>query len=194
MTNSGCESRQANLNRRVKFSGGSTLLRTLPNKEVVAGNKYLSSSSFPAKLSDQLKEFKWARHSKEAKEALGDREKALKRVVFGQDQAIEKLATAMKLSRAGLREALRSVAASLTLRWSPCATGQASASPWARAARALAQALAGQMPLPLLPPAPWPSQPSCRAPKRHLARWLVDPRRCAGQRLLERARECPALW
>ena len=70
LTNSGCESRQANLDRRVKFSGGSTPLQTLSNKEVVAGNNYLTSSSFPVKLEDQLKEFKWARHSKEAKEAL----------------------------------------------------------------------------------------------------------------------------
>ena len=35
LTNSGCESRQANLDRRVKFSGGSTPLQTLSNKEVV---------------------------------------------------------------------------------------------------------------------------------------------------------------
>ena len=58
LTNSGCESRQANLDRRVKFSGGSTPLQTLSNKEVVAGNSYLNSSSFPVSLSDQLKEFK----------------------------------------------------------------------------------------------------------------------------------------
>ena len=69
LTNSGCESRQANLDRRVKFSGGSTPLQTLSNKEVVAGNSYLNSSSFPVSLSDQLKEFKWARQSKEAKAA-----------------------------------------------------------------------------------------------------------------------------
>ena len=58
LTNSGCESRQANLDRRVKFSGGSTPLQTLSNKEVVASNSYLNSSSFPVSLSDQLKEFK----------------------------------------------------------------------------------------------------------------------------------------
>ncbi|OYW47180.1 MAG: ATP-dependent Clp protease ATP-binding subunit ClpA [Sphingomonadales bacterium 12-68-11] len=43
--------------------------------------------------------------SSDDKAALASLEKDLKRVVFGQDGAIEKLATAMKLSRAGLRDA-----------------------------------------------------------------------------------------
>ncbi|MWV26307.1 ATP-dependent Clp protease ATP-binding subunit ClpA [Aurantiacibacter rhizosphaerae] len=43
--------------------------------------------------------------SKDDKKALGTLDKDLKRVVFGQDQAIERLSTAMKLSRAGLRDA-----------------------------------------------------------------------------------------
>ncbi len=43
--------------------------------------------------------------SKDDKAALASLEKDLKRVVFGQDNAIEKLSTAMKLSRAGLRDA-----------------------------------------------------------------------------------------
>ena len=42
--------------------------------------------------------------SKDDKAALASLEKDLKRVVFGQDNAIEKLSTAMKLSRAGLRD------------------------------------------------------------------------------------------
>jgi len=42
--------------------------------------------------------------SSDDKAALASLEKDLKRVVFGQDNAIEKLATAMKLSRAGLRD------------------------------------------------------------------------------------------
>src|SRR6187401_1698657 len=42
--------------------------------------------------------------SKDDKAALASLEKDLKRVVFGQDKAIEVLATAMKLSRAGLRD------------------------------------------------------------------------------------------
>ena len=42
--------------------------------------------------------------SKDDKRALADLEKDLKRVVFGQDKAIEVLSTAMKLSRAGLRD------------------------------------------------------------------------------------------
>ncbi|MFC3096604.1 ATP-dependent Clp protease ATP-binding subunit ClpA [Alteraurantiacibacter palmitatis] len=43
--------------------------------------------------------------SKDDKAALASLDKDLKRVVFGQDEAIERLATAMKLSRAGLRDA-----------------------------------------------------------------------------------------
>ena len=70
LTNSGCESRQANLDRRVTFSGGSTPLQTLSNKEVVSGNSYLTSTSFPVSLTDKMKEFKWARCSNEAKEAM----------------------------------------------------------------------------------------------------------------------------
>ncbi len=42
--------------------------------------------------------------SKDDREALRDLEASLKRVVFGQDGAIEALASAIKLSRAGLRE------------------------------------------------------------------------------------------
>ncbi len=42
--------------------------------------------------------------SKDDAELLRDLEKSLKRVVFGQDAAIEALASAIKLSRAGLRE------------------------------------------------------------------------------------------
>ncbi|WP_120076266.1 ATP-dependent Clp protease ATP-binding subunit ClpA [Aurantiacibacter odishensis] len=43
--------------------------------------------------------------SKDDKKALGNLDKDLKRVVYGQDEAIERLSVAMKLSRAGLREA-----------------------------------------------------------------------------------------
>jgi ATP-dependent Clp protease ATP-binding subunit ClpA len=43
--------------------------------------------------------------SKDDKAALANLDRDLKRVVFGQDEAIGKLATAMKLSRAGLRDA-----------------------------------------------------------------------------------------
>ncbi len=42
--------------------------------------------------------------SKDDAEVLRDLEKSLKRVVFGQDKAIEALSSAIKLSRAGLRE------------------------------------------------------------------------------------------
>jgi len=44
------------------------------------------------------------RISKNDSEVLKDLEKSLKRVVFGQDKAIEMLASSIKLSRAGLRE------------------------------------------------------------------------------------------
>ena len=43
--------------------------------------------------------------SKDDKAALSSLEKDLKRVVYGQDEAIERLSVAMKLSRAGLRDA-----------------------------------------------------------------------------------------
>ncbi|GAA0265655.1 ATP-dependent Clp protease ATP-binding subunit ClpA [Alteraurantiacibacter aestuarii] len=43
--------------------------------------------------------------SKDDKTALANLDRDLKRVVFGQDPAIERLSTAMKLSRAGLRDA-----------------------------------------------------------------------------------------
>ncbi|MEL1251781.1 ATP-dependent Clp protease ATP-binding subunit ClpA [Aurantiacibacter gilvus] len=42
--------------------------------------------------------------SKDDKKALGSLERDLKRVVYGQDEAITRLSTAMKLSRAGLRD------------------------------------------------------------------------------------------
>ena len=73
LTNSGCESRQANLDRRVKFTSGSTPLQTLSNKEVVSGNSYLTSSTFPVSLTDQLKEFRWARHRRQRKHSPSSR-------------------------------------------------------------------------------------------------------------------------
>ena len=42
--------------------------------------------------------------SKDDKKALENLERDLKHVVFGQDAAVKKLSTAMKLSRAGLRD------------------------------------------------------------------------------------------
>lgn len=47
--------------------------------------------------------------SKDDRAALASLEKDLKRVVYGQDQAIERLSTAMKLSRAGLRDADKTI-------------------------------------------------------------------------------------
>ena len=75
LTNSGCESRQSNLDHRVKFSGGSTPLQTISNKEVVVGNRYpISQELSQASGTEQRKEFQWARNSSEAKEALALKE------------------------------------------------------------------------------------------------------------------------
>ena len=66
LTNSGCESRQAQLDVRVKHSGGSAPLQNISNKQTVAVNGYLKSSDF-----DDLEKagelFKWARTAEEAK-------------------------------------------------------------------------------------------------------------------------------
>ena len=66
LTNSGCESRMAQLDVRVKYSGGSAPVHTISDKQVVAQNKYLLSSDFDTadKTEDQ---FKWAKTSAEAK-------------------------------------------------------------------------------------------------------------------------------
>ena len=65
LTNSGCESRQAQLDARVRYSGGSAPLQNISNKQTVAVNGYLRSSDF-----DDLEKagelFKWARTSEEA--------------------------------------------------------------------------------------------------------------------------------
>ena len=66
LTNSGCESRQAQLDVRVKHSGGSAPLQNISNKQTVAVNGYLKTSDF-----DDLEKagelFKWARTADEAK-------------------------------------------------------------------------------------------------------------------------------
>ena len=46
LTNSGCESRMAQLDVRVKFSGGAAPLDTFSDKQIVSVNKYLTSSDF----------------------------------------------------------------------------------------------------------------------------------------------------
>ena len=67
LTNLGCESRMAQFDNRVKFSGGSAPIETLSDKQIVATNKYLLQSQ----LDDTQvckEEFKWANNSKEAKD------------------------------------------------------------------------------------------------------------------------------
>ena len=68
LTNSGCESSMAQLDVRIKYSGGSAPVHTISDKQVVAQNKYLLSSDFDTadKTEDQ---FKWAKTSAEAKMA-----------------------------------------------------------------------------------------------------------------------------
>ena len=60
-----CESRQAQLDVRVRYSGGSAPLQNISNKQTVAVNGYLRSSDF-----DDLEKagelFKWARTADEA--------------------------------------------------------------------------------------------------------------------------------
>ena len=68
LTNSGCESRMAQLDVRVKFSGGAATLDTLSDKQIVSVNKYLNSSEFDNGGAEEM--FKWARTSEEAKKAM----------------------------------------------------------------------------------------------------------------------------
>ena len=65
LTNSGCESRQAQLDVRVRYTGGSAPLQTLSNKQTVAVNAYLMSTDFDD-LDTAGDLFKWARTADEA--------------------------------------------------------------------------------------------------------------------------------
>ena len=68
LTNSGCESRMAELDVRVKYSGGSAPVPTISDKQVVAKNKYLLSDDFDtAEKTEDM--FLWAKSSAEAKMA-----------------------------------------------------------------------------------------------------------------------------
>ena len=60
LTNSGCESCMAQLDVRVKFSGGAAPLDTLSNKEIVSVNKHLTTNDFDSEGAGEL--FKWAKH------------------------------------------------------------------------------------------------------------------------------------
>lgn len=66
LTNSGCESRLAQLDVRVDYCGGSAPINTISDKQVVAVNDYFSTEEFKSENTGDL--FKWARNSNEAKE------------------------------------------------------------------------------------------------------------------------------
>ena len=68
LTNSGCESRMAQLDVRVKFSGGSAPIDTLSDKQIVAVNKFLLCNDMDKENAEN--HFKWASTSAEAKTAL----------------------------------------------------------------------------------------------------------------------------
>ena len=53
LTNLGCESKMAWLDNRIKVSGGSTSAQTLPEKSIIAHNKYLSSPDFDGLSEDR---------------------------------------------------------------------------------------------------------------------------------------------
>jgi hypothetical protein len=68
LTNSGCESRMAELDVRVNFSGGSAPIDTLSDKQIFAANNCLISEEFDKHGAKEL--FKWTRTSEKAKKAL----------------------------------------------------------------------------------------------------------------------------
>ena len=69
----------AQLDVKVKFFGGAAPLKTLSNKPVVSGNKYLITEDFNDDK-DWLDLFRWARNSIEAKEAVKMEEEFLQKV------------------------------------------------------------------------------------------------------------------
>ena len=80
LTNSGCESRQAELDVRVKHSGGSAPLETLSDKQIISVNGYLLNPIFG---SDEAgKEWLWARSSAETKACRELRKEFLERVAL----------------------------------------------------------------------------------------------------------------
>ena len=64
LTDSRFESRNAQLDVRVKVSRGSAPIQTISDKQVVSPNKYLLTGELPHNKPEM---FKWARISSEAK-------------------------------------------------------------------------------------------------------------------------------
>ena len=67
LTDSACESHMAQLDVRVDYCGGSALINTISDKQVIAVNKYFMSAEFSKQDAGEL--FKWARNADEAKNA-----------------------------------------------------------------------------------------------------------------------------
>ena len=80
LTNSGCESHKAELDVRVKHSGGSAPLETLSDKQIVSVNGYLLQPIFETDKAGE--EWLWARNSEETKACRILRQEFLARVTL----------------------------------------------------------------------------------------------------------------
>ena len=79
LTNSASESRMAELDVKCNFTGGSTPITTISNKQVIGTNKLLLSTEF--KDEDYIVEaFKWARTSEQAEVAKQHQQEFLEKV------------------------------------------------------------------------------------------------------------------
>ena len=84
LTNSGCESKFAQLDVKLKVCGGAASLDTISDKQIVSYNKYLLTIKESAE-----KEFKWARTSDQAKSALALQKEFLNLVQITKSLAME---------------------------------------------------------------------------------------------------------
>ena len=100
LTNSGCESKMADLDVRVRFSGGSAPITTISDKQVISKNRFLLSSDFDGEGAGEL--FKWARTSAEAKKAMEIQDIFLERVKLTKHMAMKtkQIAKQRKIARA----------------------------------------------------------------------------------------------
>ena len=86
LSNSGCESRMAQLDVRVRFSGGAAPVNTISDKQVISVNKFLLTEEM--KDDDHAsKMFLWARTSDEAKLADNLQKEFFSRVKLAHRQA-----------------------------------------------------------------------------------------------------------
>ena len=100
LTNSGCESKMADLDVRVRFSGGAAPIETISDKQVVSKNKFLLSHVFDGEGAGEL--FKWARTSAEAKKAMEMQDMFMQRVRLTKHMALKskEIAKQRKVARA----------------------------------------------------------------------------------------------